>query len=275
MRIACLMMQKNERDLIHPWIVYHAELFGLTNLFVYDNGSTDSETLKILKKYEKFGLNVFYDKSEKRHFENKGEIMSSKIRELDVEGVYDFFLPLDCDEFVGCCIDQRIKIDIAEIEKALHPYQESPEVLTILRAYDNSPVHPDYYLPKDAQRKCFFARNTCASLDIGFHHGKSRLSDKEKKTPIVYFHFHHKSYEAFKKSAYEKLSSRVADFSREALLTHLKERRSGFHLIPGVLKQEEEYNARFELENRVYYPELSQRITELGSQLHVVGETMR
>ncbi len=74
MRVACIMMQKNEGDLIHPWIVYHAELFGLSNLFIYDNGSTDVKTLKTLEKYERQGLNVFYDKSEKNTLKRRARL---------------------------------------------------------------------------------------------------------------------------------------------------------------------------------------------------------
>ncbi len=137
----------------------------------------------------------------------------------------------------------------------------------ILRAYDNSPQHPDYYLPKDTQKKCFFAQGSCAALDVGFHHGKTKYNGGQVKTSIVYFHFHYKPYEKFKRSAYEKLSSRVKDFSKETLLGHLKERKSGFHLVPAVLMREEEYNARFNLENRVHYTLLSEKICSLGGQI--------
>jgi hypothetical protein len=37
MRIACVMMQKNEDELLRPWLAYHSYLFSPENLYVFDN----------------------------------------------------------------------------------------------------------------------------------------------------------------------------------------------------------------------------------------------
>lgn len=260
------MMQKNEKDLLQPWIIYHANLFGIQNLYIYDNGSTDPETLSILKRYEKLGANIEYNFPTKQDFEKKGEIISSKILELEKSDKYDFFFPLDCDEFIACLDeDNKPSIDLTTIEKHLLNFKNDPHVLMIQRAYDNNPTYPDYYLPKDSQRKCFFASESCAALDVGFHDGKAKTTSTQIKTKIIYFHFHYRPYEQFQKFSTEKLNGRISDFSKESLLKHLKERKPGFHLIPGLLMTEEEYYKQFNKENRTYYPELNNKIQNLGT----------
>lgn len=272
MRIACLMMQKNERDLIKPWIIYHANLFSLSNLYIYDNGSTDSETLATLKHYEKLGLNIDYTFSTKQDFEQKGKIISSRIHDLEIRNQYDFFFPLDCDEFIAC-LDQneQINLDLESIKNTLSTFKEDPRTLAIQRAYDNSPIHIDYYLPREDQRKCFFARGACDDLDIGFHQGKAKTTTEQTKTPIIYFHFHHKPYDEFKNSSLEKLSGRVSNFSREALSAHFQEKKPGFHLIPRLLMSEKEYNKQFSIKNRVYYPQLTKVLQALGVNIQTAS----
>jgi hypothetical protein len=39
MRVACVVMQRNETDCLEPWLRYHGYLFGYKNLFVIDHGS--------------------------------------------------------------------------------------------------------------------------------------------------------------------------------------------------------------------------------------------
>ena len=49
-RVACVMMQKNEGELLRSWIEYYSHLFGRHNLFIYDNDSNDHLTVSILNK---------------------------------------------------------------------------------------------------------------------------------------------------------------------------------------------------------------------------------
>jgi len=57
--VRCVTMQKNEATLLEPWILWHGAIFGLTNLTVIDNGSTDRHVLKILKAYKKKVFRLF------------------------------------------------------------------------------------------------------------------------------------------------------------------------------------------------------------------------
>ena len=82
MKVACLMMQKNEEDLLGPWIQYHSELFGAENLYVYDNGSTSPIISEILADAQAKGVNVYLEYSKKSDFEGKGDILADKIQQL-------------------------------------------------------------------------------------------------------------------------------------------------------------------------------------------------
>jgi hypothetical protein len=101
MNIAILMMQKNEDELLNKWVSYHSYLVGSSNLFIYDNGSTNKQVIDQLKDYEKKEVNVFWDNNKKTDYEQRGTVFYEKIKELDKEGIYDFYMLVDCDEFLG------------------------------------------------------------------------------------------------------------------------------------------------------------------------------
>jgi len=265
MNIACLMMQKNEGPLLRSWIDYHVKIFGPKNIFIYDNGSTDTFTKQVLLAAEQAGVNVEYGFNTRQHFEDKGNIFSTKIHELENSGNYDFFFPLDGDEFLAVeTTDNKLSVDPVIIKSRLSPYINSPDILMINSEYNNNPMARDYYKRRDIQRKCFFAKNACASLDMGYHNGKAKSSDAEVKTPIIYFHFHNKTYDNYQRSAREKMLGRVKDFSEETLKEHLAQRKIGFHVIPALLKSRAEYEAGFELSGHLHFPDLRNSIEQTG-----------
>ena len=55
------MMQKDESELLDYWLSYHGEIFGFENLYVFDNGSTDSNLQCVLEKYAGLGINFYLD----------------------------------------------------------------------------------------------------------------------------------------------------------------------------------------------------------------------
>ncbi|HYP03166.1 MAG TPA: glycosyltransferase family 2 protein, partial [Cyanobium sp.] len=95
MKIACIMMQKNETLLIDPWLRYHTALFGSEHVYVYDNASTDTAVIRTLQNAETSGVNVFWDYTRQDDFMNKGKIIAGLIKRLDKERPYDFYFPLD------------------------------------------------------------------------------------------------------------------------------------------------------------------------------------
>lgn len=54
--IICTMV-KDEDDIIEDWIIYHGEIFGYNNIFIFDNYSTDN-TFNICQKYVKNGIHL-------------------------------------------------------------------------------------------------------------------------------------------------------------------------------------------------------------------------
>lgn len=268
MRIACLMMQKNEREILAPWLAYHADLFGAENIFVYDNGSTCGITKEILKRYADQGVNVDYSRKTFRDFSCKGEILSEKIQQLDQTGGYDFYFPLDCDEFVAVQADDgSINIDRESIDCFLLTIQGDQRVLMIGAALDNNPIHEDSYRLHSEQRKCFFAVNACRSLDIGFHAGRAKNSQEFLKTKIAYFHIHHKPFKAYRYFSYQKLVGRLTDLSKESLHAYWERRAPGFHLVPALLMSEEEYDQQFSREPSFYFPKFREKLASLAAPL--------
>ena len=140
-------------------------------------------------------------------------------------------------------------------------------VLAIACAYDNSPVHPNYYLPQPSQRKCFFAKNACLQLDIGFHEGVSKHTKEKLKTNIVYFHFHHKPFDDYIESSKEKLIGRVTGFDRTSLEAYGLSKGPGYHLISRLFLSEQEYNAQFSLKRRIEFVSIFERLLNLGAPI--------
>ncbi len=58
MRVGCVLIQMHEVNALEPWLLYHARLFGMDNLCVIDQGSTDLPVTNTPDWYEKEGLKV-------------------------------------------------------------------------------------------------------------------------------------------------------------------------------------------------------------------------
>ncbi|HDV1013237.1 TPA: glycosyltransferase family 2 protein, partial [Escherichia coli] len=247
MKLACLMMQKNESRLLKSWLDYHAIIFGLENMYVYDNGSTEKECIDTLKMYERNGLNVEWKFSSREDFENKGYIFSERIKKFDnSNSSYDFYFPLDCDEFIAYeRAPGDLLLDKRTIEMELAKYIGTQSVLAINAGYDNNPLLEQHYYRSEGQRKTFFYKGTCLTLDMGFHVGKTKAGLGPQKTKIVYIHNHYKEFYEYQKSAKQKLLGRVSDFSLASLEKHRSNKGAGYHLIGALLSTEHEYYSSF------------------------------
>ena len=238
MNIAILMMQKNENELLKKWITYHSYLVGSSNLFIFDNGSTNNQVIGQLTNFENKEVNVLWDFNKKSDYEQRGSIFCDKIKSLDKEDFYDFYMVIDCDEFLGTVDEEgNICFDPLSLEYSLLNYQSNNELLMIDSQYYNSSISP-FWFNKQPYRKCFFKKNTIAKLDQGFHHGQVTTSDKEIRTNLVHIHFHNKPYEIAKTHAKEKLTGRVSNFNLDYLKNY---NGKGFHLVRFFLQTEEEY----------------------------------
>ena len=91
-RIALLMMQKNERLLLDPWITYHRSLVDPASIFVFDNGSTDPQTLAILEAAEASGVSVNRSFNQHQDYFKCGLIFAETIKQLDNRDPHDLSL---------------------------------------------------------------------------------------------------------------------------------------------------------------------------------------
>jgi hypothetical protein len=236
------MMQKNEKQLLEPWILYHGLHFGFENLYVYDNGSSEASCVALLKKYENYGVNVNWAYKKNSDFESKGHIFSEKIKQLDRENPSDFYFPMDCDEFIA--VEKgvgNVSVDAYSILNSLSEFRLSAAPLSICTAYDNNPAVRGKYYRASGQIKTFFAKGTCWTLDLGFHDGKTKSGEAAVKTKIAYIHFHYKEFKNYFTSAVQKLEGRVKNFTVAELEEYSKKKLAGYHLIGALLAGRDKY----------------------------------
>lgn len=262
-RIAIIMMLKDEGELALPWVQYHGSTFGFENLFIFDNGSTDDQSIAAIKFAESQGANCVYDKNTFDDFKEKGEIFCDLIKGLDANDPYDFYFPLDCDEILSAKLNGEFVFNLENISHVLSEYQDSPDQLKIGFCPTNNPLKPDFFKNSASQRKFFFARGSCQKLDHGFHHGITKTG-VTVTTNIAYFHFHYRDYQSIQFHSKKKLSGFIENFDIETIKAF---RGSGFHLTQYLLQTEEVYYRQFSSWECEHVPSLKSAFEKLG--IHV------
>lgn len=240
MKVKIIAMHKNEVLLLKTWAIYHSNEFGVENIYIIDNGSTKEDVLTTLKELEKLGINVIYDYPDREHFVRKGEVVKEVIEKIDSEDPGDFYIPLDCDEFL--CIYDKSKKDFLfgfdNISHYLRKFIGSDETLMIGFGADNCPWDQQSFIVK-GRRKCFFTRDNCLELDVGFHKGRSKRSPFNVTTPLCYLHMHNKPIKKLVEDAKQKMIGRVDSFEKGDLLKYKEEKRTGWHLVEELLIETE------------------------------------
>jgi hypothetical protein len=204
MKIACLMMQKNEDLLLEPWIRYHMNLFGIESLFVFDNGSTSSATIALLERFEKLGLHVNRSFGTPGDFDRKGEIVGNAISAFAQEHSYDAVFPLDCDEFVAVDTDLGISCRRDDILSYLDFLSGSTVVSEIPYCLDNRPGFADLFRLVPFQ-KALVPVVTFADIDHGFHQPRTIEGKPAVHSRLRHIHMHFKPFDMVKQHAREKL----------------------------------------------------------------------
>ncbi|MCP9930039.1 hypothetical protein KBY82_04490 [Cyanobium sp. AMD-g] len=245
MRIACVMMQKDETILFDPWFFYHADLLGPENLFIFDNGSKSTSVIQSLQRARSNGANVIWEYSSRHEYRERGPLIANFIQQLDHSNPFDFYFLLDCDEFLACQTDSGISCQRRDIERVLQPYIGSRDVLLIRHKFWHNPCRMHLYSVTNCSPKCFFAQGACGSLDHGYHHAKSRLGSGEATTNIIYFEFHYKPYGLHRVSSRQHLSCVLTDFSRRSLRAYQNKRDFNHHCAEDLLEGKFDYVRRF------------------------------
>jgi hypothetical protein len=238
LRIALIMMQKNETLLLDPWLRYHEAMISAQSIFIFDNGSSDPHTLATLKAAECRGVTVSRKYNQLQDYPASGIIAAELINYLDRENPHDFYFPIDCDEFLACKVNGQISCSRDDLDRSLIDFIDNEKVLTIPRKYVNSPYHPNRYSEISECKKCFFAQGACQSLAFGFHEGTSKAGSGEAETNITYIEFHYKPYQEHLRLSQQKIDYIVINPSRRALAAYIKTQRNNTHAAIALLESE-------------------------------------
>lgn len=262
-KVACVMMQRDETEVLEPWLAYHGHLFGLENLSVIDHGSKSPKVREILGRYERKG--VFVDRSHvhPKDYARKGEIVGDRMRTLDALGTYDFLFPLDCDEFVARRAESGFTCDKASIHESLAALRDEARTLRISFQFANVPGRPDFYCHFPFQ-KTFFAADSFGWTDHGHHFEGSWKAPGFRETDIAHIHFHNKPHRLLIEHARRKLGVHVDPDQVKGLGTYTGRSQ---HLVPYLQMTEAAYHAQFDQQVQFYCPGFLARIRALGAPI--------
>ncbi len=258
MRVACVMMQRNEELCLQPWLAYHGYLFGFENLFVIDHGSDSATVQATLRLFERFGVDVLRLPASTR-FADKGAIVTEALRRADAAGHYDLLFPLDCDELVMMRDEAgQPSCEKPMLLKYLATLRGIPAPLLVTENFLNSlnSLGGFWALP---YQKVFFTGGHIVAVDDGSH-SCTAPAPPPLPTRVVYAHYHHKPYAIQQTMSREKLRPYVDVDDRAALQAF---RGVGWHLVLHLLKTESEYR-EIMTGGSVQFPELPALLESLG-----------
>src|SRR6185312_9725377 len=263
MRVACIMMQKDEDDLLGPWVAHHAYLFGFQNLYVLDNGSRNQRTIEQLAAFERLGVRVDRSFPSREDYNRKGELIGDVIRRLDGTGAFDFFLPSDCDEFLALRVPWGFTCRKEPILAYLATLQGETRALRIPYQIANNPYEQDFYT-YFTFHKTFFARGTFDYLDHGHHSGRTKGNPGTRNVALAHIHFHCPAHAKLAARAHNKW---YAPVSANEALADPSYQGSSAHLIPHFSTSEDEYRASRMDGVQFYVPALREQVQTLGHSL--------
>ena len=243
LRIALLMMQKNEDILLGPWIRYHAKFTANASIFIFDNGSSNPGVIYTLAEAEQAGIHVIRQYNKTEDYLNTGNIFSKFIQNLDRQNPHDFYFPIDCDEFLACQTKSGLSCRTEDLHNQLMPWLGSQQVLIIPSKHYANPYQPNRYIETNHTQKCFFSQGTCESLSHGFHKATTAAGHGQQITTITYFEFHHKPYPQHRQLTTQKLEPifRGKAMSRRNLTEYAATLKTNFHCALELLQTEYDY----------------------------------
>jgi hypothetical protein len=255
------MMQRDEDDLLRPWVLYHAKLFGYSSLYIFDNGSVLPPLIEQLQAWERIGVNINREYSTPEDFHNKGAILGRAIKCLS--GQYDFFIPLDCDEFFVLSDGSRgFSCEHAPLLGALAELWQEQAALRVTTAFYNILNHPDWYW-RWPHKKTFFRDGTFSYMCHGYHDGRT-MNNEVVETRFAHVHYHHKPYSLMVRHAKNKLRPYVNVEDRSALETY---KGPNHHCRDVILESAATYDSRFGCKSGVYLPAFGNFLNSIDVEL--------
>jgi len=257
-KIACVMMQRNEDVCLEPWLRYHGHLFGDDNLFVVDHNSDDPAVLAILREFAAGGGHVMR-LPPGADYRQKGDFVSYAMRQAETG--HDFVLPLDCDEFVAMrladgtatCAREHLAAYFSSLPADSTAFEVGENFLNMLG-------HPTLFFALP-YKKVFFRGGHCGVVDHGSHTCLWPLVPAAA-TRLAYVHFHHKSFERYRRAAEEKLRPFVDVNDAAAVEAY---RGPGWHMVTHMKKTAAEFYAIMTPDSRCFeFLELYEILLALG-----------
>lgn len=251
MRVACVMMQKDEDLLLEPWLRLYGYIFGFENLYVFDNGSTNPEVQNTLARFSGAGVHVFYDRNRPKDFDDKGLVVTSIIKSFQTNDLYDFVLPLDCDEFIVCASPSGFSINRSTIWTELLRLNIRSAMGNIAHCLENRPGYLDLFRLTSFSKSLIPVRDF-KSVDHGFHEAQGMKNGTDRqRTSLIYAHLHFKPFELVRRHALEKLAPFVDINDRESILRF---KGVGRHLVRFFTMDEHDYYSTLGLDSEYPYP---------------------
>jgi hypothetical protein len=260
--VACIMMQRDEEDLLEPWLLYHGYLFGFENLHVIDNGSTSPTVRTTMDRFSRVGVHFDFGYSAPSDYERKHVIVSEKITSLTRSEGHHFYFPIDCDEFVALFDHRGITLSRQSIMRYLEQLSaiSSQRTLRIRAQLFNIPGQSCKFYFEDLP-KVFFTSGEVAYLEHGNHHGHLSGAMSEQHVPFTYLHFRNKPFADLLQQARQKLKDRVDVSDLAAILAY---RGHGEHLVPYFSMTEGDYLTSFTRKSAFVVPAFHELIDVLG-----------
>jgi hypothetical protein len=261
--VCCLLMQKDEHELLPLWLRHHGGLFGYGNLYVYDNGS-GPETLAILRAAERdHGVQVDYEHTSPRDFEDKGRIFAARISRWAGEGRARFYFPLDCDEFVGVRIGSVYSCSPDAVARELSLLPSALDAaFAVGERLDNSWHDACVFHRVPRLGKLFFGNTLVEGLDVGFH--ECTRPRRMVSTQLVYFHLHHRPYDDMVARARHKMQLRLSSVEEITPEKMRDYQGLGDHLKRCLTLTEVEFDAWLSAQPTQLTPALRDRLAALG-----------
>jgi hypothetical protein len=236
-RIKCITMQRDETQLLEPWLRYHGHLFGYENLVVLDHGSREPAVVSVLHRYRAAGVTVVLLDAAPALYARKGGLVTQAIRALDRAAAFDFAVPLDCDEFLAVLEPGDLSADREAIHAAFDALIGEARALAIEMSFTNLVGRPGWFATGVAWKR-FLPAGGVIELDHGFHAPRASPGAGVRQTRLCHLHFRHKPFAVFLDHARRKLATRVDCGDVQALLSYAG---PGHHLVPYLFMTAQEY----------------------------------
>ncbi len=266
-RVACVMMQKDEGFLIEPWIRYYGYLFGFENLFIFDNGSTLPRVKAILAKFERVGVQVDRNFDAPQHYRVKGDIVSRKMLALRETKHYDMLLPVDCDEFLVWRDGAEMLSERNGIRRGMEQFLCEQRTLGLAWEFLNHPLMPDIYYVQRMQKTMYVA-DSFLWIDHGFHSAGSRYTNEVCATPFAYVHFHNKPFDMVIRSTLDKFRPFADVDDIGAIERFVEDTNSRRHILPYLYMTEEMYLKKFGDKIYIKSANLQSLLSALGAAVN-------